>query len=320
MNNFINCDQEILKKPMVFIIACPMNAFMSSILGNYSNKVSLIYAFDSKRKDIKKYKKTFKDLMSNLKIVEEFDIEYDAQKFWAGKKNQLLPPIRKMLKKCFKDKKMTDWLIFGNCLTNPVGLAAKTFGNLNHLYHSPGDFFDLLFPKENKIKSWIKNCIKNFLKLEIYKIEKTKLPIYSLLKFKSTNFFHFIDYRAYNCDLVKNKLNKLRKSIRKQENNILLLVAGEEPEAGDKNFYNIKKYIKPHLLALAELKLKKKLSNSVVWVKEHKSYFPLSNYERNLLKKSFKTLNFKTKFVSAACFTRRANGPILATRHKLCQD
>ena len=50
---------------------------------------------------------------------------------------------------------------FGNCMTNPVALTTKRFHSLNHLYHAPGDFIHLLFPRENKFKS-LKKRYKKF--------------------------------------------------------------------------------------------------------------------------------------------------------------
>ena len=96
------------------------------------------------------------------------------QKFWAGKKNQLLPH-KKNVKKMFQGQKMTDWLIFWKLLEQIQLVYCEDLANLNHLYHSPGDFFDLLFPKENKIKSWIKNCTK-FSKLKFIKLKKQNCP------------------------------------------------------------------------------------------------------------------------------------------------
>lgn len=299
MSKFIdNKKKSILTRPILFIIDSPMNALIASIIGKFSTEVSIIYAFDPERKDIEQYKKTLKDILHNLKIKSEMDIEFDSQKFWGGKKNDLLPSIRNQLKIFFNDKKDGNWLFFGNCMTNPVALATKRFYSLNHLYHAPGDFIHLLFPYENKFKSFFKNIVKKILKREIYKIEKSELPIISLLNFKNISNFQYIDYRLFESKIVMKKLNKLRRIIKKPGNKVLLLLVGDEPEPGDKNYSNINKYLKPHLDTLSHLINKKHLLNPTVWIKEHKSYFPLTKKERNLLIASFNTLNCNSKFIA----------------------
>ena len=111
-------------------------------------------------------------------------------------------------------------------------------------------------------------------------------------------FRSYIDFRLFESKIVMKKLNKLKIAISSNENNILLLLVGDEPEPGDNNHSNIVKYLKPHLKSLSYLKSEKNCNVSTVWIKEHKSYFPLTKIERNLIKNSFKNLNFKTRFIS----------------------
>ena len=191
-----------------------------------------------------------------------------------------------------------ETIYFGNCLTNPVALALKHFVRVNHLYHAPGDFVHMLFPRESRLKSSLKSLIKNIIGMELYKIEIGDLPIYSLLNLVSQKNFAYLDFNEFSSKIVEGSLVSLSQALNTSENNIMLLLAGDEPKPGDNNASNIAKYLKPHFQAVEVLMNIEGLKCATLWIKEHKSYFPLSHDERALLANDFAKLSCDVRFVT----------------------
>lgn len=280
-----------------FVIDSPMNAMMASLIAQDASHVQVIYAFDPQRKDIDEYLQVSRALLSNIKQRSESVIEFDSVRFWGGEKNALLAAARKALAPLIEDH-AEGTVYFGNCLTNPIALALKRFAKVNHLYHAPGDFVSMLFPQGNPLKSGVKNLIKRILGLELYKIEIGDFPVYSLLHFASQKNFQHVDFRNFSSVAVETVLAELSRELDGPGKNIMLLLAGDEPEAGDKNPSNIAKYLKPHCQAVEILMNADGLDSATLWVKEHKSYFPLTTEERSLLAGEFSKLGCAVRFVA----------------------
>ncbi len=280
-----------------FVIDSPMNAMVASLIARDASLVEVIYAFDPQRKDIDEYLQVSRALLSNIKQRSESVIEFDSVRFWGGEKNALLPAARKALAPLIEDH-AEGTVYFGNCLTNPIALALKRFAKVNHLYHAPGDFVSMLFPQGNPLKSGLKNLIKRILGLELYKIEIGDFPVYSLLHFASQKNFQHVDFRNFSSVAVETVLAELSRELDSPGKNIMLLLAGDEPEPGDKNPSNIAKYLKPHCQAVEILMDADGLDSATLWVKEHKSYFPLSSEERSLLAGEFSKLGCAVRFVT----------------------
>jgi hypothetical protein len=280
-----------------FIIDSPVNALMASLIARESKKVHVIYALDPDRKDIDEYLRVSRALLDGLNVVSENVIETDAARFWGGEKNDLLPAARQALAPLIKQHPRGT-VYFGNCLTNPVALALKRFSKVNHLYHAPGDFVSMLFPQGNPLKSALKNLVKRILGLELYKIEVGDFPIYSLLNFASQKNFQHLDFNDFSSKAVETILAELSRELDVPGKNIMLLLAGDEPEPGDNNPSNIAKYLKPHYQAVETLMKADGLDSATLWVKEHKSYIPLTGEERSLLAGEFSKLGCSVRFVA----------------------
>jgi hypothetical protein len=280
-----------------FVIDSPMNALIASIIAREASRVEIIYAFDPQRKEVDEYLLVCRVLLSDVRLQSEVVIEFDSLRFWGGEKNNLLPAARSALKPLIKQY-IQGTVYFGNCLTNPVALALKGFVKVNHLYHAPGDFVSMLFPQENPLRSALKNLVKRVLGREIYKIEVAEFPIYSLLNFASQTNFHYLDFNNFSSKAVEKVLVELSRELDGADSNIMLLLAGDEPEAGDKNPSNIANYLKPHSQAVSDLMTADGLNSATLWIKEHKSYFPLTNGERSLLVGEFSKLGCSVRFVA----------------------
>jgi hypothetical protein len=280
-----------------FIVDSPMNALMASLIARDASQVDVISVFDPVRKDVSEYLQVSRALLFNLKVNSEQVIEIDSARFWGGEKNALLPAARKALEPLLK-KHAVGTIYFGNCLTNPVALALKRFAKINHLYHAPGDFLSMLAPQENPLKSTLKNLVKRILGLELYKIEVGDFPIYSLLNFAAQKKFNYLDFNDFASQEVETVLAELTRELNVSGKNIMLLLAGDEPEAGDKNLSNIAKYLKPHYQAVEILMKADGLKSAILWVKEHKSYLPLTLEERSLLVSEFLKLGCTVRFVA----------------------
>jgi hypothetical protein len=280
-----------------FVIDSPMNAMVAAILARKASQVDVIYALDPLRKDVEEYLRVLRALLSELQIHSESFIEIDSARFWGGKKNELLPDAREALAPLIKGH-TEETVYFGNCLTNPVALALKHFVRVNHLYHAPGDFVHMLFPREGRLKSSLKSLIKNILGMELYKIEIGDFPIYSFLNLASQKNFAYLDFNEFSSKIIEDSLASLSQPLNASENNIMLLLAGDEPEPGDNNASNIVKYLKPHFQAVEVLINIEGLKRATLWIKEHKSYFPLSHDERVLLTNEFTKLSCDVRFVT----------------------
>ncbi len=280
-----------------FVIDCPLNALMASFLARQSEDIYVIYALDPARKDIDEYLRVSRALLSGLDIAAENVIEIDSVRFWGGEKNDLLPAAREALGHLIKHHPR-ETVYFGNCLTNPIALALKRFAKVNHLYHAPVDFVGMLFPKRNPIKSALKDLVKRILGLELYKIEVGDFPIYSLLNFVSQKDFQHLDFNDFSSEVVENALAELSRELDVSGKNIMLLLAGDEPEPGDNNHSNIAKYLQPHMEAVEMLMKEHGLQEATLWIKEHKSYLPLVTEERALLADGFSRLGCSVRFVA----------------------
>ncbi len=280
-----------------FVIDCPLNALMASFLAGQSESVYLIYALDPACKDIDEYLRVSKALLDGLNIASENVIEIDSARFWGGEKNDLLPAVRQALAPLIKQHPRGT-VYFGNCLTNPVALALKRFAKVNHIYHSPSDFVSMLFPQTNPLKSGFKNLAKRILGRELYKIEIGDFPVYSLLNFASQKDFQYLDFNDFSSKAVESMLAELSRELDGTNRNVMLLLAGDEPEPGDNNHSNITKYLQPHLAAVEMLMQEHGLQEVTLWIKEHKSYLPLVAEERILLADGFSRLGCSVRFVA----------------------
>lgn len=280
-----------------FVIDSPMNALVASLIARDAAQVEIIYVFDPQRKDIAEYLRVTRALLSGLRIHSEQVIEFDSLRFWGGEKNDLLPAARQALAPLVRQHSRGT-VYFGNCLTNPVALVLKRFARVNHLYHAPGDFVSMLFPQESPWKTALKNLVKRVLGMELYRIEVGDYPIYSLLNFADQQNFQHLDYQDFSSTEVESVLEQLRRELEAPGRNIMLLLAGDEPEPGDNNPSNITKYLKPHYQAVETLMAADGLDSATLWVKEHKSYFPLTGEERALLSGEFSKLGCSVRFVA----------------------
>lgn len=280
-----------------FVIDSPMNALVASLIARDAAQVEIIYVFDPQRKDIAEYLRVARALLSGLRIHSEQVIEFDSLRFWGGEKNDLLPAARQALAPLVRQHSRGT-VYFGNCLTNPVALVLKRFARVNHLYHAPGDFVSMLFPQGSPWKTALKNLVKRVLGMELYRIEVGDYPIYSLLNFAAQQNFRHLDFQDFFSVAVESILAELQRELEAPGCNIMLLLAGDEPEPGDNNPSNIAKYLKPHYEAVATLMAADGLDRATLWVKEHKSYFPLTGEERALLSTEFSKLGCSVRLVA----------------------
>jgi len=280
-----------------FVIDSPINAMVASLIARDAIHVEIIYVFDPQRKNIAEYLRVARALLSSLRIHSEHVIEFDSLRFWGGEKNDLLPAARQALAPLV-GQHPRGTVYFGNCLTNPVALALKRYVKVKHLYHAPGDFVSMLFPLGNPLKAALKNMIKRVLGLELYRIEVNDYPIYSLLNFAAKQNFQHLDYQDFSSASVELILAELCRELAVSSTNIMLLLAGDEPEPGDNNSSNIAKYLKPHYQAVESLMAAEGMNSATLWIKEHKSYFPLTGEERALLTAEFSKVGCSVRFVA----------------------
>lgn len=290
-------DLKLNSEKVCIVIDCPINALMAALIGRHWAAVDVIYAIDTKRKDLTEYKYIFDLMLTNLRVERVTVIDYDSALFWGGKKNDILPAIRKQLKTLIHSHG-SDYLYYGNCLTNPVALALKRFSEVNHLYHSPSDFLSLIFHEKYNLSQSLKGFVKWLLRRELYKIEKGDQLICSPLNFASEGLFEYIDYREFTSKSVGATLSGLTAKLIGQKNRIMLLLAGDDPEPGDNNPSNILAYLVPHLSAVQLLMADVKIEKACVWIKEHKSYLPLNEAERHFLAFEFDRIGCEVYFVS----------------------
>ncbi len=270
---------------------------VASLIARGASHVEVIYAFDPRRKDIEEYLRLSRVLLSGLQAHSEHVIEIDSARFWGGEKNALLPAAREALTPLIKQH-AKGTVYFGNCLTNPVALALKRFARVNHLYHAPSDFVSMLSPQKAPLKSHLKNAVKRALGIALYKIEASDIPIHSLLNFGDRKNFQHVDFNDFSSEAVAAVLVALRRELDGTGGNIMLLLAGDEPEPGDNNYSNIANYLQPHLQAVERLMQEHGLQQANLWLKEHKSYFPLVEEESSLLVQEFSRLGCSVRFVA----------------------
>lgn len=274
-----------------------MNALIAALIARNASFVEIIYALDPERKDICEYLRVTRAILSDIRVTSEHVIEFDSQLFWAGRKNELLSAARQALKPIV-EQNPDETVYFGNCLTNPIALALKRFAKVNHLYHAPGDFVSMLFPEKKRWRMAFKNMLKKSLGIELYKIEIDRFPIYSLLNFRTRKHFEHIDFRYFFSTEVERITSELRAAMGPCRCNIMLLLAGDEPEPGDENQSNIVNYLQPHLQAVETIIADDKISSATLWIKEHKSYLPLTKAEREVLSREFSELGCSVRFVA----------------------
>jgi hypothetical protein len=119
-----------------------------------------------------------------------------------------------------------------------------------------------------------------------------------LLNLVSQKNFAYLDFNEFSSKIIDDSLASLSQALNASEKNIMLLLAGDEPEPGDNNASNITKYLKPHFQAVEALMNIEGLQRASLWIKEHKSYFPLSYDERVLLANEFAKLGCDIRFVT----------------------
>jgi hypothetical protein len=188
---------------------------------------------------------------------------------------------------------------FGNCITNPVALALKHYGRVNHLYHAPGDFTNILFPSGGAITRFVKRKIKSLIGIPLYEIEEAQYPFYSLVDIPSVTLNEYIDFMAYELSEIKKILTPLIDAVGYENKGILLLLSGDDPvQSTGTNHSNIEKYIKAYSSALDRFVQDNFITDASIWLKEHKTYLPLNSLEREALHREFASHGWKTKFIS----------------------
>ena len=190
-------------------------------------------------------------------------------------------------------------------MTNPVAAAAQRLVVINHLYHSPADFYFLLDKnKENLKKRFIKFCKKIVGQIVNRKASNIYLkgqPIYTLFDFSKSNnpeYFHNLSFMEFSNSEVEKVLRPLQSMVSTQENVTMLLLSGSEPQPGDSNPSEIELYLSPHLDAIDKLMEKENLKKLTIWIKEHKSYIPLNSRERKLITDNFELRGCEVFFIS----------------------
>lgn len=281
-----------------FVIDSPMNAMVASLIARDASQVEVIYAFDSKRKDLDEYLRVSRVLLSGLKLHSEQVVEFDSARFWGGEKNDLLLAASQVLAPLIEPH-ARGTVYFGNCLTNPIALALKYFVKVNHLYHAPGDFTNILFPVDGKTTRIFKRIIKKFLGIPLYEIEKSDYPLFSLIDIPAVHNNICLDFMSFSFLEIEKLLAPLIEVVNCEGSSIMLLLSGDDTvEPGDKNCLNIEKYIKAHSDAVARFIRENSINNPHIWLKEHKSYLPLSARERDALLREFASLGCKASFIS----------------------
>ena len=140
----------------------------------------------------------------------------------------------------------------------------------------------MLFNKKD-IKFYMRFYLKKLLFLEHGHIQKGDHKILSLINFKDDKNFQFIDYSLFKSNKVKKILYKLSLKTKNQENTIIQLLSGDEPLVGDDNYFDVKKYAESHIQGVIEIMKRFNLATAQIWLKEHKSYKPLSKLDKKYL-------------------------------------
>ena len=286
---------------LVIILDSPMNAYVISLLEQKFDSVEVIYAIDPSAKNEQEYVSMFRLLLSNLHIASEVTFHYDSKSFWTIDRESVVQELSFKLKKIIKaNDSVTTY--FGNALTNPVAAAAQRLVNLNHLYHSPTDFSFLLIDRklQESVKSVVKYFVGKVLGRRSAYVALENGAIFTLVDFQKLfpKQFSHINYLKFSLPLVEEPLKPLIAQLSMQRNRIVLLLAGSEPGPGDENPSNIRLFLKPHLDAVAKLMREDDFSEATVWIREHRSYIPLSADERALLVEHFTVLGCIVFFMS----------------------
>lgn len=288
---------ELNASGICFIIDSPINALVASLIAKNTDNIYLIFALDPEKKNIKEFLHVCRALMDESSVVSEDVIEIDSVEFWSGDRNRQILLAGRVLESLVT-KYPLETVYFGNCFTNPVTLAMKRFFKVNHLYHAPSDFHYLVAPQKNSLKKIIKKFAQLALDWRRNNIDFGDFPIFSLLNFYDKKEFQYLDFNCFSSGLVESSLAELSRHLDSPEDNIMLLLAGDEPEPGDYNPLNIAKYLEPHYLGVERLMKEEGLGCATLWIKEHKSYLPLNSSERALLMQEFAKLRCGVRFVA----------------------
>lgn len=281
-----------LNSVVCLVLDSPMNALIAACIIDKDKSLHCIYAIDTTRKDLDEYLFIYRSLLSSLNIIEETIIEYDSIEYWKTGKNTSI--VKQALD--FFNNNSKNYVYYGNVLTNPVASALRSLVKINHLYHGPCDLLQLLMHDHLFLN------LKFFLKYKILRKKNRKdlsvFPINIPFAISNNKRFRNIDLNVFKSRRLEISLSNLLKTTSNQKNTIILLLAGDEPVAGDGNQSNIINYLKPHLLSVQYIIEKYKLKNVNVWFKEHKSYLPLTSLEKKTINTSFNGIGCQTFYIS----------------------
>ena len=274
------------------ILDSPMNALVAACMIQECKCLHCIYAIDTTRKNLDEYLFIYRSLLSSFNIIEETIIEYDSVEYWKTGKNST--SVKKALE--LFNNNGNNYIYYGNVLTNPVASALRSLVKINHLYHGPCDFLQL--PVHDRLFFKLKLFIKHKILLSRNRKDLSVFPVATPFEIANDRRFKYVDLSHFKSNKLEIGLSKLLERTSNQKNKILLLLAGDEPVAGDGNQSNILNYIHPHLNSVQIIIEKFKLKDVNVWFKEHKSYLPLTTSEKKVLNTSFNGIGCKTFYIS----------------------
>lgn len=234
------------------------------------------------------------DFFKFPKSVKKF--HFSHSEFWSNESSR----VQQMAKNFLRDLDLGKYdKIYCNSSTNPFSEIVQRMKIFEHLYHSPSDFIHLyptIFTDESKVITYLKSLIKNLYLHKRY----TQKPIFSPLALTIPNKFVNLNH-AYNAtcsDKLKQCLHHWEKNVTKSNKNILMLLSGEEPKAGEVSSYGIEKYLSSHTQGIIELSQHLDVQQHTIYIKEHKSYKPLSLDEKKLIRQDLENYVQNVEFVS----------------------
>ncbi|TGL59765.1 hypothetical protein EHQ58_08470 [Leptospira ognonensis] len=279
-------------KKLLAIIDSPINALMLSQVLESNFELHIIYVFDPKRKNVTEYMETMKLILSGIPIASERLIEIDSDKFWEGRvKESVDHGFLVDLKKANID----SFTIIGNYKNNPVAKILFEMTEMIFLYHSANELQEIADDKLSfKLKTFIKRILNGKLKLAaLFKKQIIISPI--RIQFPSLKTIHVDLVKAQYGIQFDRKLPEKGDFV-----HIMLLITGDEPvHPGDANPSNFLKYLEAHVRSVQLVLRSENLKAQIrVFVKEHKSYLPLTKEERGALTKDLREIGCEVIFVN----------------------
>lgn len=279
-------------KKLLAIIDSPINALMLSQVLESNFELHIIYVFDPKRKNVTEYMETMKLILSGIPIASERLIEIDSDKFWAGRVKE---SVHFNFLEDLKKENLDSFTIIGNYKNNPVAKTLFENTEMIFLYHSANELQEIA---NNKLSFRLKTLIKRILngKLKLAALFKKQIII-------SPIQIQFPSLKTIHVDLVKAQYGiQFDSKLPEKEDfvHIMLLITGDEPvHPGDANPANFMKYLDAHVRSVQMVFKSENLKGPVrVFVKEHKSYFPVTKEERDALTKSLQEIGCNAIFVN----------------------